>query len=363
MSSIDERLAEIADRGVVVIDPRQTWIAEDVDASRLQAGAVLHPGTRLSGAGTFLGEGAEVGREGPAVVSNAVLDEGARVDSGFAKGAVLLAGASAGANAHLRDGTLLEEQASTAHAVGLKHTILLSFVTIGSLVNFCDCLMSGGTSRKDHSEVGSGYIHFNFTPWGERGDKATPTLIGDVPRGALLRQPRVFLGGSAGVIGPRRVGFGAVVAAGQVLRDDVPDNHLVTGQRARERRRSIDPKHLDNVSPRAERNAEYIGNLVALREWYRQVRLARENRANRRPVIEAAVELLSLCIDERVDRLSRFCKERGVVPPELRLEGFDACPLALEGPDEHLDWVSSLDDDTVARATDWLRSIVSAVTT
>ena len=347
---------------MVVVDPRQTWIAEDVDPGRLHAGAVLHPGARLSGAATFLGEGAEVGREGPAVLSDAVLDTRARVDSGFVKGAVLLAGASAGANAHLRDGTLLEEQASTAHAVGLKHTILLSFVTIGSLVNFCDCLMSGGTSRKDHSEVGSGYIHFNFTPWGARGDKATPTLIGDVPRGAFLRQPRVFLGGSAGVIGPRQVGFGAVVAAGQVLRDDVPDNHLVTGQRARERTRPIDPKHLDNVSPRAERNAAYIGNLVALREWYRQVRLAREARPSRRPVIEAALDRLDLCIDERVDRLRRFCEERGVEPPKLVLEGFDACPLALDGPEEHLDWVQGLDDDTVTRGTDWLRSIVAAVT-
>ena len=100
MSSIEARLSEIADRGVVIVDPRQTWVADDVDVGRLHAGAVLHPGTRLSGAGTFLGEGAEVGREGPAVLSNAVLDAGARVDSGFAKGAVLLAGASAGANAH-----------------------------------------------------------------------------------------------------------------------------------------------------------------------------------------------------------------------------------------------------------------------
>ena len=76
--------------------------------------------------------------------------------SGFAHGAVLLDGASLGANAHARPGTLLEERASTAHTVGLKHTLLLSFVTLGSLINFCDCLMAGGRSRRDHSEVGSG---------------------------------------------------------------------------------------------------------------------------------------------------------------------------------------------------------------
>ena len=67
---------------------------------------------------------------------------------------------------------------------------VLAFVTIGSLVNFCDLLMAGGSSRQDHSEVGSGYIHFNFTPWGARGDKATPSLIGDVPRERIAQAIR-----------------------------------------------------------------------------------------------------------------------------------------------------------------------------
>ncbi len=73
-----------------------------------------------------------------------------------------------GLGAHVREGCLLEEEASGAHCVGLKQTILLPFVTLGSLVNFCDCLMAGGTSREDHSEVGSSYIHFNYTPDGDK---------------------------------------------------------------------------------------------------------------------------------------------------------------------------------------------------
>lgn len=54
--------------------------------------------------------------------------------------------------------------------------------------------MAGGTSRKDHSEVGSSYIHFNYTP---DGDKTTPSLICDVPRGVMLNQPPIFLGRQA----------------------------------------------------------------------------------------------------------------------------------------------------------------------
>jgi UDP-N-acetylglucosamine/UDP-N-acetylgalactosamine diphosphorylase len=90
----------------------------------------------------------------------------------------------------------LEEEASGAHAVGLKQTIFLPFVTAGSLINFCDALIAGGTSRKDHSEIGSSYIHFNYTP---HQDKATPSLIGDVPHGVMLDQPAIFLGGQGGL--------------------------------------------------------------------------------------------------------------------------------------------------------------------
>ena len=125
----------------------------------------------------------------------------------------------------MREGCLLEEEAGGAHCVGLKQTILFPFVTLGSLINFCDCLMAGGTSRQDHSEVGSSYIHFNYTP---DGDKTTASLFGDVPRGVMLDQPPIFLGGQGGAVGPVRVGFGTVVTAGSVLRGDVlEDGKLV----------------------------------------------------------------------------------------------------------------------------------------
>ena len=94
--------------------------------------------------------------------------------------------------------------------MGLKQTILFPFVTLGSLINFCDCLMAGGTSRQNHSEVGSSYIHFNYST---NQDKATPSLIGDVPRGVMLNQPPIFLGGQGGLVGPVCLEYGTVIAA------------------------------------------------------------------------------------------------------------------------------------------------------
>jgi len=352
-------LAELADRGVTILDPRQTYIAEDVAPSRICAGAVLHPGTRLSGSRLFVGPGAEVGTEGPATLIDAALGEGVQVASGYVRGAVLLAGAKVGANAHLRPGTLLEEQASTAHCVGLKHTILLAFVTLGSLINFCDCLMAGGTSRRDHSEVGSGFIHFNFTPWGERGDKATPSLFGDVVGGVFLDQQRIFLGGSAGVIGPRRVGFGAITGAGQVVRLDVDGGQLAL-QPLRALTRHVDRCQLDSLSPRLERNLEYIAQLTALHAWYREVRLARLRPGPTHTVVHHALETLETCVRERQARVVAFAHERGA-SVEFGEPDVQPCPLRFEaGGDDHLTWVQGLAPEPKQALRTWLADIVAA---
>ena len=364
------RLADLADRGVIVVDPRQTWVADDVDLERICPGAVLHPGTRLTGPRTLVAPGAQVGVEGPATLVDAVLAPGAQVDGGYVNGAVLLDRARAGFGAHLRPGTLLEEEASTAHAVGLKHTILLAFVTLGSLINFCDVLMAGGTSRKDHSEVGSGFIHFNYTPWGRHGDKATPSLVGDVTRGVLLRSARIFLGGAGGLVGPATVGYGAITGAGQVVRRDVPAQRLVL-EPAPSLDVELHPGRLDAASRRRDQNVAYIGQLVALRAWYREIRLHRVPASSgeqdaawvHRAVLLAAIDTLDLCIEERVARLESFLRERGETMA-LRRGDEPPCPLQVEPANDcadHLDWVRALSEGDVERLRAWLEAVAQSV--
>jgi acetyltransferase-like isoleucine patch superfamily enzyme len=361
-ADLDARLASLAARGVQIVDPRQTFVGPEVDAERIHPSVTLHPGTRLHGQRCYLGPRAEIGREGPAVIVDSVLGEGAAVASGYVEGAVLLDGARLGANAHVRPGTLLEEQASTAHAVGLKHTLLLSFVTLGSLINFCDCLMAGGTSRSDHSEVGSGFIHFNYTPWGEQGDKATPSLIGDVVRGVFLRERRIFLGGLAGLVGPARVGYGSIVAAGQIVRRDVDDGAFVLrGVRAIER--NLQPGWSDRLQPRLRQNIAYVAQLFALRQWYREVRLARIAVDDpRRIPVAAGAEIIEQAIGERRKQLARFVEERGGVSPSFVGAELPRCPWSLSQDDRpHLEWVQSLPDEQVAAGQTWLAAIAAVV--
>ncbi|HVH98442.1 MAG TPA: hypothetical protein VM869_07020 [Enhygromyxa sp.] len=364
VAQLEARLAALAGRGVSIVDPRQTYVGPEVELDNIRPGVVLYPGTRLHGARCYLGPEVEIGREGPTVVIDSSLAERAAIASGYVEGAVLLREARLGANAHVRAGTLLEELASTAHAVGLKQTILLSFVTLGSLINFCDCLMAGGTSRSDHSEVGSGFIHFNFTPWGERGDKATPSLIGDVTRGVFLRERRIFLGGMAGVVGPASVGYGSVVAAGQIIRRDIDDDSFVLRD-VKPVERPIRAGWRDRLQPRLRQNIAYVAQLFALRQWYREVRLARlaTDHPSRPPTL-AAVRLLDEAIDERRKQLTRFVDEREGRAPSFAIADAELprCPWSLAPSGVgHVQWVQALGDAERSAGLAWLSDIVERV--
>ena len=364
--NLEAKLDVLEAKGVRIIDRRQTYLDEAVDESRICSGTVLYPGTRLVGARTFIGPGAKVGVEGPAVLENTVMGEDTEVASGYLNHAVMLRNARVGSNAHIRGGTLMEEEASIAHAVGLKHTVLMSFVTMGSLINFCDGLISGGQSRREHTEVGSGFIHFNYTPWGKSGDKATPSLIGDVVHGVFLRQQRIFLGGLSGIVGPQKVGFGSLTIAGQVLRREIPSNRIVGDVPRKVDKEFYSPTEIPTRIVKL--NLEYIGQLAALQAWYREVRLARipasREYAHIRIVTQAALELLSVCIEERVERLRQFVEERGLPIPRLSLSN-PPCPLSIEPRHpyvDHIEWIMELSQVEVEKGVSWLQSVVDGMT-
>ncbi|MDP6849184.1 MAG: hypothetical protein QGI24_10405, partial [Kiritimatiellia bacterium] len=268
---ISEQVQTVMAGGTDIRNPQSVHIDESVDPSRISPQAIIHPGCRIYGVNTTIGPGSELGQEGPVTIEDCQLADKVILKGGYFSGSTMLSGVTFGSGAHVRPGTLLEEQSSCAHSVGLKQTVLLPFVTLGSLVNFCDCLMAGGTSGLDHSEVGSSYIHFNYTP---HQDKATPSLIGDVARGVMLDCPPIFLGGQGGLVGPSRIDYGTIIAAGTVYRRDVTTpGTLVFGQFARTTgKMPYQPGLYGSISRIVENNLVYIGNIVALREWYRSVR-------------------------------------------------------------------------------------------
>lgn len=289
-------------------------VGVEVDTTRIANGVEIRPGCRINGAETSIGPGSVIGAEAPATLDNCQLGRNVELKGGYYSGAVFFDRANMGSGAHIRAGTILEEESNGAHTVGLKQTILLPFTTLGSLINFCDGLMAGGTSRKNHSEVGSSYVHFNYTP---HQDKATASLIGDVPRGVFLNQKPIFLGGQGGLVGPARIEYGSIIAAGGICRKDLLESgQLHVPASPRTSTRPYETGVYRGIDRIVKNNLIYIGNIFALKEWYHNVRkpfMCRD--AFDHACYEGGLRNIEIILSERINRLRELAlKMKGSFP-------------------------------------------------
>lgn len=380
-------------KGVRMPNPASVEIGPEVELSQISShGVVIHPGCRIRGKRTVLSAGVELGREGPVTIEDCQLGERVRLAGGYASRAVFLDRSNLGLGHHVREGSLLEEEASGAHTVGLKQTILFPFVTLGSLINFCDAFMAGGTSRSDHSEVGSSYIHFNFTP---SGDKTTPSMFGDVARGVMLREHPIFLGGQGGAVGPLFVNYGNVVGAGSVLRSDIEDeDRLTLVAPPQSMSRPYAREGYRRLWPMVAKNLTYLANLDALAAWYRHARGPFfENQEFGVLMLRGALAALASARAERISRLRKLSAkltepshkvlaqrmnevaavfgertdepDADVVAALSAADGSGAAVLAALGAKararmDYISAVRSLDDSQAAAATAWLCRIIAA---
>ncbi len=300
------KIQKLVEKGVRINQPRSVEIGDEVDLDRISAdGVVIYAGCKIFGEDTLILPGVKLGYEAPATVDNCQIGPDVELKGGYFNQSVFLEKTRLGLGSHVREATILEEQAGIAHTVALKHTILFPFVTLGSLINFCDCLMAGGTSRKNHSEVGSSYIHFNFTP---NQDKATPSLIGDVPRGVMLNRKPIFLGGQGGLVGPCRLNFGITVAAGTIVRkNEIREDRLIFGREGKGGSVSFDPGKFQGNKRTILNNIIYIGNLIALQHWYRQVRTLFISKRFPATLMSGLKKNIHAAIEERIKRLETVC--------------------------------------------------------
>lgn len=301
---------KLLEKGVIMPDPDTVFIADDINPDQISGdGVTIFGGSRILGKNTLVLGGAKIGYEAPVAMENCMLGKNVRLNGGFFQDTVFLGDNVFGSNAHVRSGTILEEQAGAAHTVGLKQTILFPFVILGSLINFCDCFMAGGTSRKDHSEVGSSFVHFNYTP---NQDKATASMMGNVHQGVMLDQHPIFLGGQGGMVGPVRIGFGCLTGAGTIVRKDeerLDRMILAAGTK------SVSLPRRPGLHTGAVRifnhNIRYIAALTALGAWYMHVRPIFAKDALSKKLVAGLQKTLAGCIRERIRQLEKFCDTLG----------------------------------------------------
>ena len=297
-------------KGVVMPNPETVYVSDDVDPDRIAGENVtFFAGCKIVGRSTLVLPGTRIGYEAPVTLENCLVGRNVSLNGGFFQESVFLGDNAFGANAHVRRGTIMEENAGAAHTVALKQTILFPFVILGSLINFCDCFMAGGTSRKNHSEVGSSFVHFNYTP---NQDKATPSMMGNVHQGVMLDQHPIFLGGQGGLVGPVRIGFGCLTGAGSIVRKDEerPDRMILA-----QGTHTVSLPRRFGLRSGAVRifnhNIRYLAGLTALKSWYAHVRPLFAGDGLSRELVRGLQVTLDGCIAERLRQLEKFCDTLG----------------------------------------------------
>lgn len=294
-------------KGVRMTAPFSVEIGDEVDPDRISGSLTIYGAARIGGKDTSISRNVKLGYEAPVTLMDCQLGPDVELRGGYFADSVFLNKAVMGSNAQVRSGCLLEEESGGNHTIGLKQTILFPFVQLGSLVNFCDCLMAGGTSRKNHSEVGSSYIHFNYTP---QQDKATASLIGDVPRGVMLGEPPIFLGGQGGLVGPAKIDYGTVLPAGFICRQDCTTGEMPAPSPVSSSRSKIFvPGVYGDINRKVRNNIEYAANLLALRQWYRHVRRGFfTGEKYGEALYSGACAILDGAVAERLKQLSLFVR-------------------------------------------------------
>ena len=270
------RLEKLMAKGVNILAPESVIVGEEVNPDNVEPGAVVGPGTKILGAETMIGAGTEI--QGAAIIKNSLLGRNCSLAAGEYVDSVLLDRCSTVGWARVRGHSAWEEGSNSAHNCDTKTTLLGYKITLGSLINFCNVLMLGGTSPRLEvgAEVGSGTINFNFLPFGPTvGALIKPsTVVGSmespflVCEGAPTRY--VFVGGHCSIIAPVVIGLGTVVAAKSRVNPGIYGDDKLIGGGNIEKPLVMDVSKvrvLKDMTPKYEILIRQMATTVAFRKW------------------------------------------------------------------------------------------------
>ena len=323
----EDELKKFIQNGVIILDKNTIKIEKSIPLENINPGVILYPFCKIEGLNTFIGANSIIGICGSSSIINTSIGKNSRIgtlgsvslnNSFIGPGTILGSGSSeesvflgketfvnnfsTGYGFRTRKGSLYEEDASSAQNTDTKMTILFPWTTLGSNTNFCDILLSGGNSPNlgQFSEIGSGSIHFNFSP---SGDKITSSLLGNVIDGVFLNKKSIFIGGNNSLIGPINAEFGSSTAAGSKINNTIFEG-LNFGSLQKIDFQERDFRILFNVSRNLNRQINYIGELCALKNWYKEIRinLIAEDKFTTR-LYKSGMDLIIINIEEKIKQI------------------------------------------------------------
>jgi bifunctional UDP-N-acetylglucosamine pyrophosphorylase/glucosamine-1-phosphate N-acetyltransferase len=196
--------------GVTLIDPAATHIEPDVSIGR---DTTIQPNTYLRGR-TVIGEHCEIGLG--TIIVDSEIGNHVQLLASVIEEAKIADGVSMGPFCHLRKGAVLDEGVHLGNFGEVKESYLGPNTKMGHFSYI------GNAKIGANVNIGAGTITCNYD-----GEKKNPTEIGD----------DVFIGSDTMLVAPVKIGDRSITAAGSVVTKDVPDDALVMGVPAKQKRK------------------------------------------------------------------------------------------------------------------------------
>ena len=125
-----------------------------------------------------------------------------------------------------------------------------------------------------------------------------------------LYQTPIFLGGQGGLVGPCRLEFGTITAAGTICsKDQLQPGHLIFERKVKSGNIPFTFGIYFGIKKIVVNNIIYIANLMALEQWYNHVRAQFISNDFPKPLLDALKEKLAIAIDERIGRLKTLSQK------------------------------------------------------
>lgn len=189
--------------GVTITDPDSTFIGIDVE---IENDAAIEPFSFIWGK-TIIRKGCVIGPF--AQISDCEIGSGTMINSAVIKNAKIGKNNNIGPYSYIRPGTVTNENVKVGGFCEVKKSI------VGSNSKIPHLSYIGDSEIGENVNIGASSVTCNYD-----GFRKNRTIIGD----------NVFIGSDTMLVPPVRIGKGAIVAAGSVITEDVPDNAMAVAR-------------------------------------------------------------------------------------------------------------------------------------
>lgn len=195
--------SQLMEDGVILIDPDNTYIEEDVIIGR---DTTIYPNVIIEGQ-TKIGENCTI--IGNSRIENSIVGDNVKIESSVIEKSTIESNVTVGPFAHLRPNSHIKETAHVGNFVEIKNSVLEKGVKVGHLTYI------GDSQIGEKTNVGAGTITCNYD-----GKKKHKTIVGK----------NSFIGSNTILVAPVEVGENSFTAAGSTITKDVPENTLAFGR-------------------------------------------------------------------------------------------------------------------------------------